>query len=48
MIHYLTVGHLDPVLVRESAAVATKPLDEITVRRVLAEFPSVHAEHKDG
>ena len=27
---------------------ATRPLDETTVRRVLAEFPGIEAEHKDG
>ena len=32
MIHYLTLGHLDPDGLRECAAVATKPLDETTVR----------------
>ncbi len=48
MIHYLTVGHLDPVALAECAAVATRPLDETTVRRVLAEFPGIKAEHKDG
>jgi hypothetical protein len=48
VIHYLTVGHLDPVALRECATVATRPLDETTVRRVLAEFPDVEAECKDG
>ena len=31
-----------------SLTVATRPLDETTVRRVLAEFPGIKAEHKDG
>ena len=48
MIHYLTVGYLDPEAVRECAVVATKPLDEATVLRVLAEFPGIKAECKDG
>ena len=48
VIHYLTVGHLDPEALRECAAVATRPLDETTVRRVLAEFPGIKAERKDG
>ena len=48
MIHYLTLGHLDPAALGESAAVATRPLDESTVRRVLAHFPGVTVEHKDG
>jgi hypothetical protein len=32
VIHYLTVGHLDPVALRECAAVATKPLGETSGR----------------
>lgn len=48
MIHYVTVGHLDPLALAECAAVATWPLDETTVRRVLAEFPGIKAEHEDG
>jgi hypothetical protein len=48
VIHYLTVGHLDPEALRECGAVATRPLDETTVRRVLAEFPRIKAERKDG
>ncbi len=48
MIHYLTLGHLDPEALRSCAAVATTPLDETTVRSVLAEFPGIMAERKDG
>jgi hypothetical protein len=48
VIHYLTVGHLDPKALRECAAVAIRPLDETAVRRVLAEFPGIKAEHRDG
>ena len=48
VIHYLTVGHLDPEALGECAAVAIRPLDETTVRRVLAEFPGIRAEIKDG
>jgi hypothetical protein len=48
VIHYLTVGHLDPEALRGCAAVATSPLDETTVRSVLAEFPGIMAEYKDG
>jgi hypothetical protein len=33
---------------RECVAVTTRPLGETTVRRVLAEFPGIKAEHKDG
>jgi hypothetical protein len=48
VIHCLTLGHLDPEALRSGAAVATTPLDETTVRRVLAEFPGIMAERKDG
>jgi hypothetical protein len=48
LIHDLTVGHLDPEALRECAAVATGPLDETTVRCVLAEFPGIQAERADG
>ena len=48
MVHYLTVGHLDPEALRQCAAMAITPLDETTVRRVLAEFPGIKAECKDG
>jgi hypothetical protein len=48
VIHYLTVGHLDPVPFRGCVAVATRPLDETTVRSVMAEFPGIMAESKDG
>jgi hypothetical protein len=47
VIHYLTVGHLDPEALLECAAAATRPLDETTVRRVLAEFPGIKAELKE-
>ena len=48
MVHYLTVGPLDPEALGECAAVAIRPLDETTVRRKLAEFPEITAEHQDG
>ncbi|MGP0064340.1 MAG: hypothetical protein ACLQGP_12160 [Isosphaeraceae bacterium] len=48
MIHYLTLGHLDLEALQGCAAVATRPLDESMVRCVLAEFPDVEAECKDG
>ncbi len=41
VIHYLTVGHLDWEALRECGAVAIRPLDETTVRQVLAEFPGI-------
>jgi hypothetical protein len=48
VIHYLTLGHLDLEPLRGCAAVATRPLDESMVRCVLAQFPDVEAERKDG
>ena len=48
MIHYLTLGHLDPVALRGCAAVAERPLDPSVVRRVMGEFPGVQADFKDG
>jgi hypothetical protein len=48
MIHYLTLGHLDPEALRGCVAVATKPLSEAVVRRVMAEFPGVRADFQDG
>jgi hypothetical protein len=47
VIHYLTLGHLDPEAIRGSTAVALKLLDACIVRRVMAEFPNVQAECKD-
>ena len=48
MIHFLTLGHLDPEALLGCAAVAITPLDETTVRGVMAEFPGIRAESKDG
>jgi hypothetical protein len=48
MIHELTIGHPDPEALRGCAAVATKPLADAVVARVLAEFPSLKVEHRDG
>jgi len=48
VIHYLTVGHLDPEALRKYAAVATRSLDQTTARRAPAEFTGINAEHKDG
>jgi hypothetical protein len=42
------MGDLDPEALRQCAALATTPLDEATVRRVLAEFPDIKVERKDG
>ncbi len=48
MIHDLTIGHLDPAAIRERMAVSLKPLDEATLARVLAEFPGLKIERRDG
>ena len=48
MIHELTIGHFDPALIRDRLAVAVRPLDETTVTRVLAEFPGLKIEWRDG
>jgi hypothetical protein len=48
MVHNLTIGHLDPEALRGCVAVATRPLDEATIARVLAEFPGLNVERCDG
>lgn len=48
MIHDLTIGHLDPAALHERRAVALRPLDETTVARVLAGFPGLKVEARDG
>ena len=48
MIHDLTIGHLDPALIRDRQAVAVRPLDEAVISRVLAEFPGLKVERRDG
>jgi len=48
VIHYLTLGHLDPEAIRECAAVATRPLDEASVRRTMAEFPGIKIQREAG
>lgn len=48
MIHDLTIGHLDPVAIRERSAVSIRPLDPATVARVLASFPGLTVEERDG
>jgi hypothetical protein len=48
MVHYLTLGHLNPEALRECAAVAERPLDEKAVGRVMGEFPGIKVERKDG
>jgi hypothetical protein len=48
MIHDLTIGHLDLAALGERRAVALKPLDVAAVARVLAGFPGLKIEAKDG
>lgn len=48
MIHDLTIGHLDPDAIHDRVVVAVKPLDPDTVARVLAEFPGLKVEERDG
>lgn len=48
MIHDLTIGHLDPAAIRDRQAVAMKPLDPSAVVRVLAGFPGLKIEERDG
>lgn len=48
MIHDLTIGHLDPTAILDRLAVALRPLDEAVVVRVLAEFPGLKVEQRDG
>ncbi len=48
MIHELTIGHLDLDAIHDRIAVAVRPLDAATVARVLAEFPGLEVEQRDG
>ena len=48
MIHNLTIGHLNPDAIPDRMAIAVSPLDEATVARVLAEFPGLKVERRDG
>jgi hypothetical protein len=48
MVHNLTIGHVDPEALRGCVALATRPLDDATIARVLAEFPGLNAERRDG
>jgi hypothetical protein len=48
MIHDLTIGHLDPVAIRDRQAVTIKLLDRAIVARVLASFPGLRVEERDG
>jgi hypothetical protein len=48
MIHELTIGHLDPEAIPNRLAIAMRPLDAATVARVLAEFPGLKVERRDG
>jgi hypothetical protein len=48
MIDNLTIGHLDPTAIHDRMAVALRTLDEAEVGRVLAEFPGLSVERRDG
>lgn len=48
MIHDLTIGHLDPAAILERQAVAVKPLDKVVIARILAGFPGLKIEERDG
>ena len=48
MIHDLTIGYLDPAAIYDRMAVAIRPLDNETVSRVLAGFPGLNVERRDG
>lgn len=48
MIHDLTIGHLDPSAIHDRMAVAIRPLDDEAVARVLAVFPGLNVERRDG
>jgi hypothetical protein len=48
MIHELTIGHLDPEAIHERMAVIVNPLDERIVIGILAEFPGLEIERRDG
>ena len=48
MIHELTIGHLDPDAIRDRLAIAIQPLDDLVIARILAEFPGLKLERRDG
>ena len=48
MIHELTIGHLDPTAILDRDAVALRPLDAEVVARVLAEFPGLKVDRRNG
>lgn len=48
MIHDLTIGHLDPRAIRDGLAIAIEPLDPGVVARLLATFPGLKVEERDG
>jgi hypothetical protein len=48
MIHELTIGHLDPALIRDRQAVAVRTLDPLAVARALARFPGLKVEARNG
>ena len=48
MIHELTIGYLNTDAIANRVAVVDQPLDEPTIARVLAEFPGLKIEQRDG
>ncbi len=38
MLHYLSLGHFDPVEIKKRRAILTMPLDMNLVRRLLSQF----------
>ena len=48
MIHELTIGYLDTTAIRDRLTVVLRPLDEEILARVLAEFPGLRVERRDG
>ena len=48
MIHELTIGFLDSIAILQRVVVVTRPLDDASVDIVLAEFPGLHIERKEG
>ena len=48
MIHDLTIGHIDPIAIRDRVVVVLRPLDELAIDRISLEFPGLPIERRDG
>lgn len=48
MIHDLTIGHLDPALIRNRVAFASEPLNASITARILVDFPGLKVDQRDG